>query len=117
MRDAFSGPEVPTEPGTDRRPRYSPAMPKAWRVHEYGHYREKLRWEDIDAPEPPDGGAVIKVLAAGVNFPDLLAIAGKYQVKAPLPFTPGLEACGEVSRCRCSSIASARSSRSAKAAG
>jgi len=71
-------------------------MPKAWRVHEYGHYKEKLRFEDIEAPEPPDGGAVIKVLAAGVNFPDLLAIAGKYQVKAPLPFTPGLEACGEV---------------------
>lgn len=71
-------------------------MPKAWRVHEYGHYRDKLRWEDVDPPEAPAGGAVIKVLAAGVNFPDLLAIAGKYQVKAPLPFTPGLEACGEV---------------------
>jgi NADPH2:quinone reductase len=36
------------------------------------------------------------VLAAGVNFADILSIAGRYQVKAPLPFTPGTEIAGEV---------------------
>src|SRR5690606_29588903 len=36
------------------------------------------------------------VSAAGVNFPDILAIAGKYQIKPPLPFVPGIEACGTV---------------------
>jgi len=70
---------------------------RAWRVHEYGPYREVLRLDD-DAPAPvaPIGGAVIDVDAASLNFPDLLAIAGQYQVRAPLPFTPGLEAAGVV---------------------
>jgi NADPH:quinone reductase len=69
---------------------------KAWRVHEFGHYQERLRFEDIDAPEVPEGGVVIEVAAAALNFPDLLSIAGTYQVKAPLPFTPGLEASGTI---------------------
>jgi NADPH:quinone reductase len=68
----------------------------AWRVHEFGHYRERLRWEACDVPEPSENGVVVAVRAAGLNFPDLLSIAGKYQVKAPLPFTPGLEAAGVV---------------------
>ncbi len=69
---------------------------RAWRVHEYGSYRDKLRLEEVDKPRAPDDGVVVRVAAAGVNFPDLLAIAGQYQVKAPLPFTPGIEACGEI---------------------
>lgn len=69
---------------------------RAWRVHEYGPYRDVLRLEDAPDPAAPDGGAVIEVAAAGLNFPDLLAIAGQYQVRAPLPFTPGLEAAGTV---------------------
>jgi NADPH:quinone reductase len=69
---------------------------KAWRVHEFGHYKERLRWEDVAAPEVPEGGVLIEVTAAALNFPDLLSIAGTYQVKAPLPFTPGLEASGTI---------------------
>jgi NADPH2:quinone reductase len=69
---------------------------RAWRAHEYGAYKEVLRLEDVDRPELPEGGAIIKVEAAALNFPDLLAIAGKYQVKAPLPFIPGMEAAGTV---------------------
>jgi NADPH2:quinone reductase len=69
---------------------------RAWRAHQFGPYREVLRLEDVPRPDVPDAGAVIKVEAASLNFPDLLAIAGKYQVKAPLPFTPGLEAAGTV---------------------
>jgi NADPH2:quinone reductase len=39
---------------------------------------------------------VVQVRAAAVNFPDVLLIAGKYQVKIPVPFTPGSELAGEV---------------------
>ncbi len=69
---------------------------KAWRVHEYGPFRESLRWEECPRPVVLDEGVVIKIKASALNFPDLLAIAGKYQVRAPLPFVPGLEAAGEV---------------------
>ncbi|MEM9491758.1 MAG: NADPH:quinone oxidoreductase family protein, partial [Myxococcota bacterium] len=68
----------------------------AWRVHEYGDFRENLTWEECADPNPPNAGVVIEVAAAGLNFPDLLLIAGQYQVKAPLPFVPGMEACGTV---------------------
>ncbi len=34
--------------------------------------------------------------AAGINFPDILMVAGQYQLKPPLPFIPGMEAAGEV---------------------
>jgi NADPH2:quinone reductase len=69
---------------------------RAWRAHEYGPHRDVLRWEDCETPAPPDDGVRIRVAASGVNFPDLLSIAGQYQVTAPLPFTPGLEAAGVV---------------------
>lgn len=69
---------------------------RAWRAHQYGPYRDVLRLDEVDRPEVPEGGAVVKVEAASLNFPDLLAIAGQYQVKAPLPFTPGMEAAGTV---------------------
>ncbi len=69
---------------------------RAWRVHEHGDFRKALVREECDAPEAPPGGVVIKVEAAGLNFPDILAIAGKYQVRPPLPFVPGMEAVGRV---------------------
>ncbi len=51
-----------------------------------------------DAPEPQagPGQVVIDVHAAGVNFPDVLLVQGLYQVKPPLPFSPGVEAAGVV---------------------
>jgi NADPH2:quinone reductase len=57
---------------------------------------DSLRFEEV-APRPlkPDE-ARIRVRACGVNFADTLMIAGKYQVKPGFPFTPGLEAAGEV---------------------
>ena len=70
---------------------------KAWRVHETGPYREALQWEECDQPDPPGPmTSVIKVHAAGLNFPDILFIGGEYQMKPPLPFSPGLEAVGTV---------------------
>ena len=71
---------------------------RAWRAHSYGSYRDVLRLDEVPAPDAPDGGVVVKVEAASLNFPDLLAIAGQYQVKAPVPFTPGIEAAGTVVR-------------------
>jgi len=53
--------------------------------------------EDWDDPEPDDDDVVIDVKAAGINFPDILIIAGKYQDKIPPPFIPGNEASGIVS--------------------
>ncbi|HEY2591916.1 MAG TPA: NADPH:quinone oxidoreductase family protein [Steroidobacteraceae bacterium] len=49
------------------------------------------------APVPAAGEVLVQVQAAGVNHADLLMVAGKYQVKPPLPFVPGLEFCGVIS--------------------
>jgi len=57
---------------------------------------EALRIEERDDPQPGAGQLVIAVAAAGINFPDLLSIAGKYQVRTPTPFVPGNEAAGTV---------------------
>lgn len=57
---------------------------------------ESLVVEDVAPLTPGPGQLVIDVKAAGVNFPDLLIIQGKYQFKAPFPFSPGAEASGIV---------------------
>ncbi|MCX7621924.1 MAG: NADPH:quinone oxidoreductase family protein [Acidimicrobiales bacterium] len=57
---------------------------------------ETLRLEDVPSLEPHAGQVVIDVEAAGVNFVDVLFIAGQYQIKPPLPFTPGSEVAGTV---------------------
>ncbi len=57
---------------------------------------ETLVIEDIDLPEPKAGEVKIRVRAAGVNFPDVLIIQNKYQMKPPLPFSPGAEVSGDV---------------------
>ncbi|WGG51993.1 NADPH:quinone oxidoreductase family protein [Rugamonas sp. DEMB1] len=53
--------------------------------------------EELAAPLPAAGQVVVEVRAAGVNFPDVLIIQGKYQFKPELPFTPGSEVAGVVS--------------------
>lgn len=57
---------------------------------------EDLVVEDVPDPTPEPGQVVVRVHAAAVNFPDVLMIAGKYQVKTPPPFSPGSELAGEV---------------------
>jgi NADPH2:quinone reductase len=52
--------------------------------------------EEIPSPVPGPGEVVISVKAASVNFPDTLIIQNKYQVKPPLPFSPGSECAGVV---------------------
>jgi NADPH2:quinone reductase len=55
---------------------------------------ESLVIEDVESPVPGPGEVVISVKASGVNFPDVLIIQNKYQVKPPLPFSPGSEVAG-----------------------
>src|SRR5947209_5226297 len=57
---------------------------------------ESLVFEDVPAPSPKAGEVVVSVKAASVNFPDVLIIENKYQVKPPLPFSPGSELAGIV---------------------
>ena len=64
--------------------------------NEYGP-PESLRIEERDDPVPGDTQILVDIVAAGINFPDVLTIAGKYQVKMPPPFVPGNEAAGVVS--------------------
>ena len=57
---------------------------------------EDLVIDDVPDPVPGPGQLLVRVRAAAVNFPDVLFIAGKYQVKIPPPFIPGNEIAGEV---------------------
>ncbi|MFE6131560.1 NADPH:quinone oxidoreductase family protein [Streptomyces sp. NPDC056437] len=68
---------------------------QAWRVHRNGEPSEVMRLEEVERPTPGDGQLLLKVRAANINFPDALLCRGQYQVRPPLPFTPGVEICGE----------------------
>ncbi len=57
---------------------------------------DTLVYEDIPSPVPGKGEVVITVKAASVNFPDVLIIENKYQMKPQLPFSPGSELAGVV---------------------
>jgi len=57
---------------------------------------EDLVVDDVADPVPGPDQLVVRIHAAAVNYPDVLMIDGKYQVKAPPPFTPGSELAGEV---------------------
>lgn len=69
---------------------------KAWRVHELGEPIDVLTLDDVPDPRPGPGQLVVRVLGAAANFPDVLMCRGQYQVRPELPFTPGVELCGEV---------------------
>ncbi|MFF5470583.1 NADPH:quinone oxidoreductase family protein [Streptomyces achromogenes] len=68
---------------------------QAWQVHENGEPSEVMRLAETERPTPGDGQVLLRVRAANVNFPDALLCRGQYQVRPPLPFTPGVEICGE----------------------
>lgn len=51
---------------------------------------------EVPVPTPGPGEVLVRVRAAGVNFPDLLMTRGEYQMKPPLPFGLGMELSGEV---------------------
>lgn len=68
---------------------------KAILCKEYGP-ADTLVIEDVPSPEAKGRGVKVRVRAAGLNFPDTLIIENKYQIKPPLPFSPGGEMAGEV---------------------
>ncbi|GAB2730353.1 NADPH:quinone oxidoreductase family protein [Streptomyces bullii] len=68
---------------------------QAWQVHENGEPSEVMRLQDVERPTLGDGQVLLRVRAANINFPDALLCRGQYQVRPPLPFTPGVEICGE----------------------
>jgi NADPH:quinone reductase-like Zn-dependent oxidoreductase len=59
---------------------------------------ETLRLEEIVEPQPGRGELLVRVRACSINYPDVLIIEDKYQLKPPRPFAPGSEVAGEVER-------------------
>ena len=57
---------------------------------------EALAWTELPTPVPAPGQVLIEIKAASLNFPDLLIVQNKYQIKPPLPFVPGSEYAGVV---------------------
>ncbi|MDE2297894.1 MAG: alcohol dehydrogenase catalytic domain-containing protein, partial [Burkholderiales bacterium] len=57
---------------------------------------EALAWKELPTPEPKAGEVRIAIRAASLNFPDLLIVQNKYQMKPPLPFVPGSEYAGVI---------------------
>lgn len=69
---------------------------RAWSFERYGPFREVLSLREAPLPEPGPGQLRVRVRAIGLNFPDLLLVAGTYQLKPTLPATPCMEAAGVV---------------------
>ena len=57
---------------------------------------DALHWKELPTPQPQAGQVLIAIKAASLNFPDLLIVQNKYQLKPPLPFVPGSEYAGMV---------------------
>lgn len=70
-------------------------MPKHVICRELGP-PERLLLEQFDSTPLALGQVRVTLRAAGINFPDILMAAGEYQLKPELPYTPGVEAAGEV---------------------
>jgi NADPH:quinone reductase len=69
---------------------------KAVIVREFAPF-EQIGVAEIDDPVPAAGEVIVDVEAAEANYPDILVIEGKYQIKPPLPFSPGKAAAGRIS--------------------
>ena len=70
---------------------------KALLSHEPGG-PETLKLDEVPDPEPGPGELLVRVRACAINYPDVLIIEDKYQLKPPRPFAPGSEIAGEVER-------------------
>ncbi|HEX6337603.1 MAG TPA: NADPH:quinone oxidoreductase family protein [Jiangellaceae bacterium] len=72
---------------------------KAWRVTRTGEPQDVMALVDAPDPEPAEDQLLVRVHAVALNFPDVLMCRGTYQVRPPLPYTPGIELCGVVVAC------------------
>ena len=57
---------------------------------------DALTWTTLPTPQPKAGEVLLQIHAASLNFPDLLIVQNKYQMKPALPFVPGSEYAGTV---------------------
>ena len=57
---------------------------------------DALTWKELPTPTPSAGEVLVEIHAASLNFPDLLIVQNKYQMKPALPFVPGSEYAGVV---------------------
>ncbi len=57
---------------------------------------DALTWKEMPTPTPGAGEVLLEIKAASLNFPDILIVQNKYQMKPPLPFVPGSEYAGVV---------------------
>jgi NADPH2:quinone reductase len=57
---------------------------------------EALNWKELPTPTPGSQEVLIRIEAASLNFPDLLIVQNKYQMKPALPFVPGSEFAGVI---------------------
>jgi NADPH:quinone reductase len=71
---------------------------RALMCHAWGDV-ESLKVENVAPPTPGRGQVLIDVKATAVNYADAIMVAGRYQTKPPLPFSPGLETAGVVTAC------------------
>jgi len=68
---------------------------RAYQVVEFGP-PSALQLKEVDDLVPGEGQIVVDVAAAGINFPDVLVVSGRYQILPPRPFVPGKELTGTV---------------------
>ena len=73
-----------------------PGSMLAWQVTGAGEPADVMSLREVAVPKPGPGEVLIDVWSAGLNFPDALLARGTYQERPPLPFTLGLEVCGEI---------------------
>jgi NADPH2:quinone reductase len=71
-------------------------MSRALVVHALSDDLSTLELEERAVPPPGHGEVKVRLRAASVNFPDILMVQGKYQLKPDLPFSPGMEGAGDV---------------------
>ena len=64
-----------------------------------GRSLDSLKLEDVEPPVPKAGEVLIRVKATAVNYADAIMVAGRYQTKPELPFSPGLETAGVIKAC------------------
>jgi NADPH:quinone reductase len=57
---------------------------------------DALTWTELPTPQPGPGQVRLRIAAASLNFPDILIVQNKYQMKPALPFVPGSEYAGTV---------------------
>ncbi len=69
---------------------------RAWQVTSHGEPGQVMELREVPVPSPAPGEVLIRVRAVAVNFPDVLLARGQYQERPELPFTPGIELCGDI---------------------